>query len=184
MNLDGSDQVQLTNRTSADHASISPDGKWVFYNTTNDWHIWKISIEGGDPVPLIEHAAYFPAVSPDGKMVAYLERNEPKKSLSIAVLPINGGPVIRRLDFSGGGFSGNRIQWTPDGSALLYAVDRIGPTILVKQNLNSEGPPLEVVDFGADNLFDFGYSPDGKFLAVTRGSWQHDIVLITDTSQN
>jgi Tol biopolymer transport system component/DNA-binding winged helix-turn-helix (wHTH) protein len=184
MNLDGSDQVQLTNRTPADHASISPDGKWIFYNTTEDWHIWKISIEGGDPVPLIEHAAYFPAVSPDGKMVACLERSDPKSSLSIVVCPINGGPAIKRINFAGGGFSGSRIQWTPDGKALLYAVDRNGPTILLKQNLDSEGPAQEVMDFGADNLFDFGYSPDGKFLAVTRGVWQHDIVLITDSSQN
>jgi Tol biopolymer transport system component len=100
------------------------------------------------------------------------------------VCPINGGPAIKRINFAGGGFSGSRIQWTPDGNALLYAVDRNGPTILLKQNLDSEGPAQEVMDFGADNLFDFGYSPDGKFLAVTRGVWQHDIVLITDSSQN
>jgi len=185
MNLDGSDQVQLTNRTPADHASISPDGKWIFYNTTENWYIWKVSIDGGDPILVIEHAAYFPAISPDGKKVACLERSDPKSSLSIVVLPINGGSSLKRIYFAGGGFSGSRIQWTPDGNALLYAVDRNGPTILLKQNLNNDRPPQEVMDFGADNLFDFDYSSDGKFLAVTRGVWQHDIVLITDLqSQN
>jgi len=184
MNLDGSDQVQLTNRTAADHASISPDGKWIFYNTTVDWHIWKIAIDGGEPVPLIEHAAYCPAVSPDGKMVACLERSDPKNSLSISVFSIDGGQAIKRINFAGGGFSGIRIQWTPDGKALLYAVDRNGPTLLLKQKLDSEGPPQEIMDFGADSLFDFCYSPDGKLLAVTRGVWQHDIVLITDSSLN
>ena len=183
MNLDGSDQVQLTNRTPADHPSITPDGKWILYNTTEDWHVWKISIDGGEPIPLIEHPAHFPAICPNGKMIACLERNDPKSALSISVSPFNGGPAVKRIDFAGGGFSGSRIEWAPDGSALLYAIERYGPTILVKQNLNG-GPPEEIMDFGADELFDFGYSPDGKFLAVTRGAWQHDIVLITDFPKN
>jgi Tol biopolymer transport system component len=183
MNLDGSDQVQLTNRTPADHPSITPDGKWILYNTTENGHMWKVSIDGGEPIPLIDHPAYFPAVSPNGKLIACVERNEPRSALSISILPIDGGPAVKRIDFAGGGFSGVRIQWTPDENALLYAVDRNGPTILIKQNLNG-GPPEEVMDFGSDNLFDFGYSPDGKFLAVTRGVWQHDIVLITDLPQN
>jgi len=179
MNLDGSDQVQLTNRTPADHPSITPDGRWILYNTTEDWHIWKISIDGGEPIALIEHPAYFPAISPDGKMVAFLERNEPKSALSISVIPFNGGGAVKRIDFVGGGFSGTRIQWTADGKALLYAIERNGPTVLVKQKLDG-GPPEEIMDFGADELFDFGYSPDGKFLAVTRGIWQHDVVFISD----
>ena len=183
MNLDGSDQLQLTNRSPADHPSITPDGKWILYNTTEDWHIWKISIDGGDPVPLIDHPAYFPAICPNGKMIACLERNDPKSALSISVWPFDGGPAVKRIDFAGGGFSGSRIQWTHDGKALLYAVERNGPTILVKQDLNG-GPPEEIMDFGADDLFDFGYSPDGKYLAVTRGAWQHDIVLISDFPQN
>jgi eukaryotic-like serine/threonine-protein kinase len=179
MNVDGSDQVQLTNRAPADHPSITPDGKWILYNTTEDWHIWKISIDGGAPIALIEHPAYFPAISPDGKMIACLERTEPKSALSISVIPFNGGAAVKRIDFAGGGFSGSRIQWTPDGNALLYAIERNGPTVLVKQKLDG-GPPEEIMDFGGDELFDFGYSPDGKLLAVTRGVWQHDVVFIAD----
>jgi hypothetical protein len=37
--------------------------------------------------------------------------------------------------------------------------------------------------FDGDELFDFGYSPDGKFFAATRGEWQHDVVLITTLRQ-
>lgn len=179
MNVDGSNQIQLTNGSSADHASISPDGKWVIYNTTEDWHMWRIPIEGGEPVRLVDHPAYFPAVSPDGKTIACLERNEPKSDFSIVIIAFEGGQHLKRIDFTGGGLSGTRIQWWPDGRALVYAADRIGPTALIKQSLDG-GPPQEIVDFGADELFDFGYSSDGKFLAVTRGVWQHDMVLISD----
>src|SRR5262249_28771964 len=90
MNIDGSNQIQLTNRGPADHAAILTDGKWVVYNTTDDWHVWKIPIEGGEPVPVIAHWACFPAVSPDGKLIAFVARNEPKTKLSIVVQPFDG----------------------------------------------------------------------------------------------
>jgi hypothetical protein len=51
-------------------------------------------------------------------------------------------------------------------------------TKLVKQPLNG-GRPEEIATF-EDELFDFGYAPDGQTLAVTRGGWQHDVILIRD----
>ena len=48
MDLDGSDQIQLTTARAKIILLISPDGKWVLYNTTDDWHLWKVSIDGGD----------------------------------------------------------------------------------------------------------------------------------------
>jgi hypothetical protein len=48
----------------------------------------------------------------------------------------------------------------------------------------SGGPPEKIVALAEDSVFDFGYSYDGKLLAVTRGGWQHDIVLITDLNRH
>ena len=133
-------------------------------------------------MPVVEHWACFPAVSPDGRMIAFAARNDPKTQLSIVVQSFDSGAPVKAFEFAGGGLSGSRIQWTPDSRALIYAVERKGPTVIIKQLLEG-GLPQEVVDFGTDQLFDFGYSNDGKFLAVTRGVWQHDIVLITDLNR-
>jgi Tol biopolymer transport system component len=51
----------------------TPDGKWVLYSRVGpDAGIWKVSIEGGEPVQ-ISNGPYndYPAVSFDGKMLAY-----------------------------------------------------------------------------------------------------------------
>lgn len=178
MNADGGNQIQLTDGAAKDYPAISPDGKWVLYNTPDDWCLWRVSIDGGEPVRLTGYPAYFPSVSPDGKFIACVGGSEPKRKLSILILPFEGGQPLKRFDFSGGGFSKSRIQWTADGKALTYAAERNGPTILIKQSL-SGGAPEEVATLGEDELFDFGYSSDGQSLAVIRGGWQHDVVLLT-----
>ncbi len=44
--------------------------------------------------------------------------------------------------------------------------------------------PTEVIaTFDQEELFDFDYSADGQFLAVTRGGWKHDVVLISDLNR-
>jgi TolB protein len=177
MDLDGANQIPLTNGVAKTHPTISPDGKWVIYNATDDWHLWKVSIEGGEPLQLTGYIASMPSVSPDGKMIACVGRSESKHQ--ILILPVEGGEPLKRIDYSGGSLSGTRIEWTPDGKAVIYAARLVRSTAIFRQSLDG-GPPEETASFEQDELFDFGYSIDGQFLAVTRGGWQHDIVLISE----
>jgi hypothetical protein len=52
----------------------------------------------------------------------------------------------------------------------------------MRQSLNGS-PPEEIAHLEEEELYDFGYSVDNQFLAVTRGVWQHDIVLISDINR-
>lgn len=178
MNVDGSNQIQLTHGAAKDYPAVSPDGRWVLFNTTDDWHLWKVSIDGGEEVPLTEYPAYFPSASPDGRFIACVARNEARRAHSILILPFDGVAPSKRLECNTAGFSKVRIQWTRDGKALIYALEKIGSTALVRQPLDGSAAQT-IMDFKGDQLFDFGYSPDGLF-AITRGEWQHDIVLIND----
>ena len=180
MQIDGSDPVALTNGGGKNFPSISPDGKWVLYNTTDDWQLWRVSIEGGEATRLSDSYALFPSISPDGKMIACLGRGDSKAVLR--VLPFEGGRPLKTFDLAAPTFSGNRIQWTPDGKALIYGTEVDGVTSVFKQPL-SGGEPVVVMKF-EDELADFSYSHDGQSLAVARGGWQHDIVLIRDLSLN
>jgi Tol biopolymer transport system component/DNA-binding winged helix-turn-helix (wHTH) protein len=180
MQIDGSDPVPLTNGGGKNFPAISPDGKWVLYNTTDDWQLWRVSIDGGEPTRLSDSYALFPSISPDGKMVACLGRNDSKAVLQI--LPFAGGRPLKTFDLAAPTFSSNRIQWTRDGKAVIYGTEHDGVTSIFRQPL-SGGEPAVVMKF-EDELADFSYSQDGKSLAVARGGWQHDIVLIRDLSLN
>lgn len=177
MDIDGANQIQLTDGAAKNFPSITPDGKWVLYNST-DLRLWKASIEGSEAVRLTDYPAACPSVSPDGRMIACMGTDEFGIKRSILVLAFAGGPPVKAINPGGVRLVGSRVQWTPDGKALIYAAGRNGTISIVRQSLNG-GVSKETVSFSEDELFDFGYSPDGHLFAVTRGGWQHDIVLIS-----
>lgn len=113
-------------------------------------------------------------------MIACLGRNDSKTVLRI--LSFADGRPLKTFDLADPDFSSNRIQWTRDGKAVIYGTEHDGVTSVFKQPL-SGGEPVVVMKFD-DELADFSYSQDGQSLAVARGGWQHDIVLIRDLSLN
>ena len=61
----------------------------------------------------------------------------------------------------------------------FFGFEHDGATALIRQPIDGS-EPRELMNFDEDELFDFGYSADGQSFAVTRGEWQHDIMLISD----
>jgi Tol biopolymer transport system component/DNA-binding winged helix-turn-helix (wHTH) protein len=177
MNMDGLNQTQLTYGSGKSNPTITPDGKWVLYNSTDNWHLWKVSVDGGDPSQLTDFVASTPGVSPDGKVIACIGRNESKRRLLL--LPIDGGPAVKEMDFFGWS---SRIQWVNDGQVVIYAGERNGRRAIIKQSL-SGGLSEELLNLDTDELFDFGYSPDGRSFALNRGAWLNDLVLISGLNE-
>jgi tricorn protease len=96
--------------------------------------LWRTSLQGGAAQRLTTHAAEesFPAISPDGKLLAFSARYE--GPMEVYVMPLAGG-APKRLTYDGGGNA--RVQgFTPDGK-VLYAT-----TILS----GKPGPRLFTVD--------------------------------------
>jgi Tol biopolymer transport system component len=66
-------------------------------------------------------------------------------------------------------------KWTPDGRALTYT--DTGRSNIWLQPV-AGGEPRKLTDFANDLIFGYEWSPDGKRLAVVRGIWERDLVLI------
>ena len=93
----------------------------------------------------------------------------------LLILSTDGGRPLRRFEFAEWA---PRLQWAPDGKAVIYSAISFARSSLMKQSL-AGGQPTEVFAFERYQLFDFGYSFDNRFLAVTRGEWQHHVVLLS-----
>ncbi len=71
------------------------------------------------------------------------------------------------------------IRWTHDGSALTYIVNRGGVSNIWIQPLDGS-PARQLTDFKSDRIFSFDWSRDGKWLALSRGPEQRDVVVMSD----
>jgi len=79
--------------------------------------IWKVGIDGGQPLQLTEKLSFSPAISPDGKEIvcSYLEdQNSPAK---LAILPSEGGQPIKTFPLAGQ--AGTNLSWNANGSAVV-----------------------------------------------------------------
>ena len=181
MELDGSNPIQLTSGKGANFPSISPDGHWIFYNNVDDWSVWKTSIEGAESVRITDRDTIYPSVSPDGKLIACVGKDD-NKNRKLLIISSAGGKPLQEISIAPLKLSSYRLQWLPHANALRFAASTDGIVRIYKQPL--EGSALEkMIELKEDNIFDFGYAPDNRQLAVTRGDWQFDIVLLSGLNQ-
>ncbi|MFN0110531.1 MAG: winged helix-turn-helix domain-containing protein [Blastocatellia bacterium] len=181
MNMDGGSPMRLTNGDGEDSPHCSPDGRWVVYTKlerkgVDRPTIWRVSIDGGEPKQLTDEFTAYPAISPDGKWIA-CSRSAPNEPGRIAIYPFEGGKPIRIFPQPVDGTP--LIRWTPDGQFLTYDENPIGPAKLWLQPVEGGAPKL-LTEFASDRIFGFDWSPDGKRLAIVRGLWSANVVLLKD----
>jgi serine/threonine protein kinase len=181
MNIDGSDQRQLTSGLSDHTPACSKDGRWVYYVDNNDNHFLKrVSIDGGSPETVVNFSLGYYALSPDGKQVASLEVRELDHKLMLRLDSTEAHHMVyhnmdqRALE--------EGLAFSPDGKTIVYIVREKGVDNLWAQPLDgSATKPL--THFTADKIFRFNFSPDGSQIAIERGESESDVVLLKDTSK-
>src|SRR5262245_19026200 len=102
MNVDGSNSKQLTDGLWDTSPKISPDGRWVVYDSSDieKMGLRKAPIDGGSSVQLTEPAKYAecPAISPNGKHIAsYYWDQQVNPPYVVMILPFEGGQPTKRF---------------------------------------------------------------------------------------
>jgi eukaryotic-like serine/threonine-protein kinase len=182
MESDGSKQRQLTQGREDASPDISHDGKWFVYNSWDKGPqlIMKMPVEGGEPLQLAELSGHNPVISPDGRLVAYVHQDEQTRKPRIDVIDARGGQPLKEFELppTFALWWGGVMQWSPDGLSLHYIDTRQGVSNIWDQPL-AGGPPRQMTDFKSDYLFQFDWSPDGKYLAVVRYTVSSDVLLMS-----
>ena len=179
MDLDGTNHKQLTSGSGENYAQCSPDGRWVVYTLfAGNPTLWRVPIDGGAPSPLTEQTTSSPAISPDGRMIATVYREENQNSSArMALMPFEGGEVMKVFDAPKPDWSS--IRWSPDGRALNYVVTAGGVSNIWSQPI-AGGAPKPITNFEMYRMFSFDWSRDGRQIACSRGSASSDVVLISN----
>jgi eukaryotic-like serine/threonine-protein kinase len=179
LDANGSNPKQLTDSPLdtlllVSSLDFTPDGKWVLYSKGGpDWGIWKASIEGGNPVRLNDALyARYPAVSPDGKMLAYVY--DQSGTNAVALMSLDGTIPEKHFDIIT-----RNLRWTPDSRSFLFVKNEGGVSNIWSQPI-SGGPPKQITHFNDEVIRSFDLSRDGKQLVMNRGTANRDVVLIRD----
>ena len=182
VDIDGHNPKQLAGGGTMTSPSCSPDGRWVVFRSgpLAAERVWRVSIEGGEAVKLSDRQAYAPSVSPDGKLVAFFSAGETKKNL--VLIPATGGEPVKVFDNSPDTrylLFTEVVRWTADGRLLTY-IDNIGEVSNIWGEPIEGGAAQQLTKFDTGTIFSFAWSKDGRQLAVARGQYNRQIVLIED----
>jgi serine/threonine protein kinase/Tol biopolymer transport system component len=184
MKDDGTQPKRLTHGAYEDVPSVTPDGKWVIYRTGSS--ISKVSIDGGDAIKLIDKSALCPALSADGRLLAFFTSDQPDShTWHVEVYDLGSLTAVRRFELPAATtpFNGlrptpdNRLRWTSDGSGLAYVSRADGSANVWLQEL-AGGTPRQLTYFKDANMPSFAWSPDGKRLACVRSTKAYIPVLV------
>jgi Tol biopolymer transport system component/DNA-binding winged helix-turn-helix (wHTH) protein len=175
-NSDGTNLKQLTTVGANSWPSVSPDGQSIIYSCRRSDmpNICRIPIDGGDAVQLAPGRGTRPALSPDGKYIAFFEPAN-SGSIRLAVMLSTGGPPVKTFDVADT-MVATKIAWTVDSKAVLYKDWARG---VWQQQLDQQKPQL-ARGFEDKEVYELAWSPDGKNLAYSTGLRMQEIILLQD----
>jgi serine/threonine protein kinase len=187
LNLATGELKQLTSGVDEEKGSCTPDGKWVVYNgpQTNDalGHIFKVSIDGGNPIELARGTQFSPPVSPNGKMIAY-GKNEGQGTTAeskIIVQNLDDAAIVKEIEMPAT-YNWVSLGWRPDSKALTYVHNTTGSIQNIYMQRLAGGPPVQLTHFDSEPalIAAYAWSRDGKKFAITRGRYSDtDAVLFS-----
>jgi len=130
---EGGEEVRLTNGGFNDGPEYSPNGKYIWFNSTRTglMQIWRMERDGSDQTQMTQHERnnWFAHVSPDGKRVVYLSygKNDleaaehlPNMQVELWTMNADGSNDHRLLAFFGGQGSINVNSWAKDSRHIAF----------------------------------------------------------------
>jgi Tol biopolymer transport system component len=178
MNADGTDVRTLAESLNTTGVpSWSPDARSIVVaaNQGEGPRLFRVPIDGGAPIQLVNEMATHPVWSPDGRLIVYSGPNislqAPLKAVSSDGQPVALPPLAVRI-------AGERYRFTPDGKGLVFMRgDWKDQQFHVIDLETGQERRLSNLKSGF-TMRSFDVSPDGTQIVFDRVHENADLVLI------
>lgn len=179
--FDGADGSlkQITFGETEIFPACTSDGRSVIFQsmaaTNKKTSLWKVDIDGGEPIRLTDFYAARSSISPDGKWIAAFYMDDPK--WRVCLIPIEGGQIEKSFDLPEG-MVDRVVRWTPDGKSLLL-IGNYGNVGNIWRIPIDGGPAQKFTEFDQQNLEDFIVLPSNGTMIVSRSTTISDAYIAT-----
>jgi Tol biopolymer transport system component len=181
MDLNGTNQKQLTNGRNDREPACTKDGNWVYYvDNTDNRHIKRVPVGGGSPETVVKASVGAYALSPNGTQVVSYEVRELDHKLMLRVDNVETHQMTYH-DIDQRALQ-DELAFAPNGKEIVYLVREKGVDNLWLQPLDGK-PHRQWTHFKKDKTFRFVFSPDGSKIALETGQMESDAVLLHDVSK-
>jgi len=191
VDADGSHPKQLTNGVDDESPLCAADGKSFYYADLDKKSVInRMPIEGGTP-ELIKASAisngfvatFSTNLAPDNHWLPVIvTKVDPATQAdlhALALIDVAANTESSMRIFPSQPTITQPLRYTPDWKSVAYRVIDNGTDNIWMQPVDgSAGHP--VTDFTSDHIRAFGWSPDGKTLAVARTHTVSDVVLLRE----
>ena len=180
MNIDGTNVIPLARGDYYHYLPrVSPDGKWVTFGSFKSGlpRLWKVSIDGGEPVKVSDLAFNSVGFLPDGTKLygEYFDDQISPPRWRTAIVTFDTGQLVKVFDLPDGV---NRAVLS-DEQTVIYNNKKLDVDNLWSRPIDG-AEPKQLTKFMSETIYNFARSRDGKRFAIARGSSSSDIILIKD----
>jgi Tol biopolymer transport system component/predicted Ser/Thr protein kinase len=181
MDLNGTNQKQLTTGLNDQEPACAKEGNWVYYiDNVDNRYVKRVPVDGGSPETVVKYAVGVYALSPDGKQIASFEVRELDHKLMLRIDDVETHRMSY-VDIDQRALP-DELTFAPDGNGAVYVVRERGVDNLWLQPLDG-GPHRQLTHFKKDKTFRFVFSPDGSKIAMQCGEAESDAVMLHDESK-
>jgi len=164
MSADGSNlnnlfNLSLTSGPPYSGPTWSPDGTKIAFESYED--IYTMDSDGSNQTQLTTtaHSEQFPAFSPDGSQMCFLQYSYSTQTGGIYVMDADGSDPIQLIETTYGG----ECDWSPDGTKIVYI--EFHDVYVIKADGSGPLTLRSTLPLRYDEDFESDWSPDGTKIA-------------------
>ncbi len=161
--------------------ACSPDGEEIYYtgiHVTSKSRVLVRDLQTGQEQELYRVAVpsfvSTLALSPDGRLLAFVLMDYTTRSTALMVMPAGGGEpreLLRMQEPEGITLFG-QITWTPDGREVIFGKGKESLEMQTTElwRISAQGGEAQRLGLAIDGLRHLGFHPDGRQIAFTAGT--------------